>query len=147
MTDHTQSALVIFRSGKNCAQSVLLAFTEDLEFDNDFALAISSGFGGGMGRLQETCGAATGAFMVLGIYNSRKFADIDSRKDHTYAMIQEFNKRFIAIHKTNNCRLLLGVDLITEEGRQLMKDRNLSEQVCEKCVSDAVNILRDLMKK
>jgi C_GCAxxG_C_C family probable redox protein len=100
-----------------------------------------------MGRLQETCGAATGAFMVLGIFSSLKYVDNDSRKDHTYAMIQEFNKRFVAIHKTNNCGLLLGVDLKTEEGRQEMKDKNLSEMVCAKCVSDAVNILEDLMTK
>lgn len=146
MTDLSHKALTSFRSGKNCAQAVLAAYSEDLEFDADFALAISSGFGAGMGRLQETCGAATGAFMVLGIYNSRKYTENESRRVQTISMIQEFNKRFVAIHKTNNCGLLLGVDLKTEEGRQEMKDKNLSELVCEKCVSDAVIILEDLIK-
>jgi C_GCAxxG_C_C family probable redox protein len=146
MPDNTQKALAIFRSGKNCAQAVLTAFSEELEFDNDFALALSSGFGGGMGRLQETCGAATGAFMVLGIYNSRKYADNNERKEHTYAMIQEFNKQFVAIHKTSNCRLLLGIDLKTDEGQQMMRDKNLSELVCEKCVSDSVKILEEFIK-
>jgi C_GCAxxG_C_C family probable redox protein len=146
MPEYVQNALSSFRSGMNCAQAVLTAFSEDLEFDVNSALAVSAGFGGGMGRLQETCGAATGAFMVLGIYNSRKFISNSDRKEHTYVMIQEFNARFTAIHKTNNCRLLLGTDLISAEGRQRMLDKNLAELVCEKCVSDAVVILQDLMK-
>ena len=146
MDNPHQKALAIFRSGANCAQSVLTAFPEVTKFDNDQALAISSGFGGGMGQLQETCGAATGAFMVIGINNSRKYTDVDERKNKTNTMIQEFNQRFTALHKTTNCRLLLGVDLKTEEGRQMMQDKNLSELVCSKCVSDSVKILSELMK-
>jgi len=99
-----------------------------------------------MGRLQETCGAVTGAFMVLGIYASRKYSDKVERKDHTYALIQDFNKRFSAIHNTTNCRLILGIDLKTPEGRQQMTGQNLSETVCEKCVSDSVKILEELIK-
>jgi C_GCAxxG_C_C family probable redox protein len=146
MTDKNQKALTIFRSGMNCAQAVLTAFSDVTKFDNDQASAISSGFGGGMGRLQETCGAATGAFMVIGINNSRRYADIDERKNKSNTMIQEFSKRFIAIHKTTNCRLLLGVDLKSEEGRQIMQQDNLSESICEKCISDSVDILQELIK-
>jgi C_GCAxxG_C_C family probable redox protein len=146
MSNQIQKAISIFRSGRNCAQAVLTAFSDDLNFDNDFATEISSGFGGGMGRLQEICGAVTGAFMVLGIYNSRKYTDKDEIRDHTYAMIQEFNKQFSAIHHTNNCRLLLGLDLKTNEGRQTMLEQNLSESVCEKCVADSVRILEGLME-
>jgi len=146
MTDHSQKALSIFRSGMNCSQAVLTAFAEDFKFDDNFASEISSGFGGGMGRLQETCGAVTGAFMVLGIYASRKYSDKVERKDHTYALIQDFNKRFSAIHNTTNCRLILGIDLKTPEGRQQMTGQNLSETVCEKCVSDSVKILEELIK-
>ena len=145
-TDKSQKAITNFRSGNNCAQAVLTAFSEELEFDNDFASAISCGFGGGMGQLQETCGAATGAFMVLGIYNSRNFADNDNRKDHTNAMIQEFNKRFTGIHKTTSCRLLLGIDMKTVEGRQTMYENELSEFVCEKCISDSIKIIEALIK-
>jgi C_GCAxxG_C_C family probable redox protein len=146
MSRQIQKAISIFRSGRNCAQAVLTAFSDDLNFDNDFATEISSGFGGGMGRLQEICGAVTGAFMVLGIYNSRKYSNKDEIRDHTYAMIQEFNKQFNTIHDTINCRLLLGLDLKTAEGRQTMAEQNLSELVCEKCVIDSVRILEGLME-
>ncbi len=56
-----QYAVQLFQSGLNCAQRVLISFSEKLNFDKKLATAISLGFGGGMGRLQETCGAVTGA--------------------------------------------------------------------------------------
>jgi C_GCAxxG_C_C family probable redox protein len=146
MTDNNQKALSLFRSGMNCAQAVLTAFSDVTKFDNDQALAISSGFGGGMGRLQETCGAVTGAFMVIGIKNNCKYADVDERKNKTNTMIQEFSRRFTALNKTTNCRQLLGIDLKTEEGRQIMHDNNLSDIVCAKCIADSVIILEELIK-
>lgn len=66
-----EKAIVSFKAGLNCAQAVLTAYADDLSFDNNLALSVSCGFGGGMGRLQQTCGAVTGSFMVLGIYNCR----------------------------------------------------------------------------
>jgi len=146
MTNHCQNAITIFRTGMNCAQAVLTTFSKELNFDIESAAEISSGFGGGMGRLQETCGAVTGAFMVLGIYTSRKYSDTAQRKENLYTLIQEFNSRFSAIHKTTNCRLLLGIDLKTPEGRRVMSAQNLSEHVCEKCITDSVLILEELIK-
>jgi C_GCAxxG_C_C family probable redox protein len=144
MTDKTQKALGTFRSGMNCAQAVLSSFSGDLEFDHECAMALSSGFGGGMGRLQETCGAVTGAFMVLGTNNTRKYTAGEERKNRTNETIQEFNRQFTALHKTTNCGLLLDVDLKTPEGRQRMQQDNLSESICEKCIADAVRILEKL---
>jgi C_GCAxxG_C_C family probable redox protein len=85
-----EKAIDSFRSGLNCAQSVLTAYSDELGFDKDLALAIACGFGAGMGRLQETCGAVTGSFMVLSIYNSMRFTDIRNKKEETYFMIQKF---------------------------------------------------------
>lgn len=60
-------ALSYFDEGYACSQSVLLAFTERFELDERTAKLISSTFGGGIGRLRQTCGAVTGGFMVLGM--------------------------------------------------------------------------------
>ena len=146
MAHYNHRALDCFNSGMNCAQAVLAAFSDDLNFDNLLAMQISSGFGGGMGRLQGTCGAVTGAFMVLGIYTSGKYSDIDERKDLLNVYIQELNARFTAIHSTSNCAKLLGIDLKTPEGRQTMQDQNLSQRICCKCISDSVDILADIIK-
>jgi C_GCAxxG_C_C family probable redox protein len=146
MISSTDKAITNFRSGLNCAQSVLTAYTDDMHVDNNLAISIACGFGGGMGRLQETCGAVTGAFMVMGIYNCKKYSDNKDRKEKTYTMVQEFSMRFKEIHGTLDCKTLLKCDLKTEEGHQYMKDNRLSEVVCEKCIADSIRILDDLIK-
>lgn len=82
MTKHIEEeAILSFKSGLNCAQAVLTAYSEEMNFDKKLALSISCGFGGGMGRLQETCGAVTGSYMVLGVYNCKKVTDNQDRKE------------------------------------------------------------------
>ena len=56
-----------FSEGFSCSQSVLAAFAPELGLDADAALRVSAAFGGGMGRTGGTCGAVTGALMVLGL--------------------------------------------------------------------------------
>lgn len=72
MKTKAEKAIAYFNSGLNCAQSVFTAYAEEFNIDPELAISISCGFGGGMGRLQETCGAVTGAFMVLGMHNCQK---------------------------------------------------------------------------
>jgi len=54
-----------FNNGYNCAQSVLTPFANQMGIDVSSTMKLASGFGAGMGRLQETCGAVTGAYMVI----------------------------------------------------------------------------------
>ena len=141
MKSNEEKAIQSFQSGLNCAQAVLTAYSDQMGFDNKLALSLSCGFGGGMGRLQGKCGAATWAFMVLGIYNCQKYADNKERKNETYSMIQRFNNEFISIHGTSDCKSLLKCDLKTDEGQRFLKENRLSETVCEKCITDAIKIV------
>ncbi|MEI7828561.1 MAG: C-GCAxxG-C-C family protein [Prolixibacteraceae bacterium] len=145
METKTEKAISSFKAGYNCAQSVVLAFKDDLGFDENQALSMSVGFGGGMGRLQEKCGAVTGAFMVIGLYASQMQKDNISRKNHSYAMIQEFDQRFKSLHHTTQCNELLKCDLKTEEGHVFAVENQLFEKICQKCISDAIGIVDDLV--
>ncbi len=87
-----------FNSDLNCAQSVITTFAKDLHLDYDLAKSISCGFGGGMGRLQQTCGAVTGAFMLLGLFNSQKHPSNKDAKNYTYEMIQTYKNKFLSLH-------------------------------------------------
>ncbi|HPP50955.1 MAG TPA: C-GCAxxG-C-C family protein, partial [Spirochaetota bacterium] len=62
----SQVAIAKFTKDYNCAQSVLFSFCDYLNCDKDVALKISCGFGAGMGRKEEVCGAVTGGIMVIG---------------------------------------------------------------------------------
>ena len=140
-----ETAVQAHRSGLNCAQAVVTTYSEKLNFDANLALSLSCGFGGGMGRLQETCGAVTGSFMVLGIYNSKKYTDNKERKDKTYAMVRKFSDKFKLIHHSTDCSTLLNCDLKTPEGQQFYNDHNLDELVCNKCIGDSVRIIEELI--
>jgi C_GCAxxG_C_C family probable redox protein len=145
MEDKVDKAINLFKSGYNCAQSVVVTFKDDLGFDENQALSISVGFGGGMGRLQEKCGAVTGAFMVIGMYTSQKYKDNISRKNHSYAMIQQFDQRFKSIHHSTQCNELLKCDLRSEEGHVYAVENQLFEKICQKCIADAVVIVEELV--
>jgi C_GCAxxG_C_C family probable redox protein len=147
MKSKQDKAISSFRSGLNCAQSVVTAYSDSLNFDKNLALGISCGFGGGMGRLQETCGAATGSFMVLGIYNCNLYADNKERKEKTYAMVQKFSKEFKDIHGVMDCKSLLNCDLKTEDGHRFAVENKLFDTICEKCITDSIGIIDGLIEK
>ncbi len=67
MEDRIQKAVELFRSGYNCSQSVVAAFADMYGFTQEQALRMSASFGGGIGRMRETCGAACGMFLLAGL--------------------------------------------------------------------------------
>lgn len=146
METKEEKAIRTFRSGLNCAQAVLTCYSDIFEFDFDFALNISAGFGGGMGRLQETCGAVTGSYMVMGIVNGKKYSDNATKKEVTYKMIQSFSEKFTSFNGSTDCRSLLKCDLRTEEGHRYAVENNLFGTTCEKCILDSVRILDEILE-
>lgn len=140
-------ALQSFHAGFNCAQSVLKAFSRDLELDEMQALNMSSGFGAGMGRLQKTCGALTGAYMVIGLHNSVAIQIQENRFNMSSMMIQDFESQFIKKHGTSSCGELIKCDLNSTEGQRKFKEENIKEVICGKCVSNAVALLEEILIK
>jgi C_GCAxxG_C_C family probable redox protein len=140
-----QRAEELFRQGYNCAQAVVFAFADRQGGDADTALRVASGFGGGIGHRQETCGAVTGAVMVLGSRHGRALDEPKARTDDTYARVQEFMRRFEACHGTCVCRDLLGgCDFNTEAGEREFKERGYREARCAVFIRDAVRIVEEL---
>jgi len=124
----------------NCAQSVLLSHAEELKLDKTTALRIALGFGGGM-AMAETCGAVTGAYMVLGMKANFKEKTIQEIKAETKVAVKKFNELFIAKHGSLTCKKLLGVDISTPEGSTEANARNLFNTLCAELVGSAAEIL------
>lgn len=57
MSEKAQRAKALFLEGYNCAQAVAGAFAPEMGLSVDAAARLASGFGGGMGRMREVCGA------------------------------------------------------------------------------------------
>ena len=84
--------------------------------DRETALKIAGGFGGGMGRMAGTCGAVTGAFMVIGLVHSMTKKGDLQQKELSYEYIRKFAEKFRERNGTLVCRELMGVDVSTPEG-------------------------------
>ncbi len=124
----------------NCAQSVLLSFADELKLDEMTALKISAGFGGGMGKA-ETCGAVTGAYMVLGMKIQEEGKTIQEIKDETKAAVKKFNEIFAARHGSLKCKKLLGVNISTPEGSAEANESKLFDTICPHLVASSAEII------
>jgi len=138
-------ALNRFRSDYNCSQSVLSSLAGELRLDVSLLEKVSSGFGGGMGHMQETCGAVTGSFMAISLYCGNKYDDNHRRTAEAYGMIKKFDAAFKDLHGSTVCRDLIKYELDSGDEHQKLVDNNVFELVCEKCIADSIDILSRLL--
>ena len=128
--------------GYNCAQAIFYAHCEDLQFEKDLALKIASGFGAGMGRKGEVCGAVSGGIIVIGFKYGSAEKNNRSAKEETYTKTRELMDQFQKRHGTYICRdLLKGCDLMTKKGYKDFKKNDLFNRTCKPCVESVVEIL------
>jgi len=147
MKSRAEQAVECFKDGFNCAQAVFTAFTEESGITRNEALKISCGFGAGMGRRQETCGAVSGAILAIGARHGKTDRADDAATETTYRLVREASMQFAARHGTTQCKGLIGCDLQQEEGRKIFKEKNMKESRCTKYVHDAAEIAEALLAK
>jgi C_GCAxxG_C_C family probable redox protein len=144
MTKADQAA-ALFKEGYSCSQAVCAAFAPTWGLDRESALKVAGGFGGGLGRMGEACGAFTGALMALGLRYASTNPEDKQAKEHVYGLARELAERFQARNDgCIKCRHLLGVDISTPDGLQAAREQGLFEKVCPKFVRDAAEILDQL---
>ncbi len=135
-----EKAISYFREGYNCSQAVLMACAGESEA----MVKAAASFGGGMGRLQKTCGAVTGAYIWFGINYGTSGLPQENDKMQVYERVKRFDKAFVERNGTDLCSELLGEDLNTPEGKSRIKERDLHASVCEKCITDAIEIIEEI---
>jgi C_GCAxxG_C_C family probable redox protein len=141
--NRVQEAVSVFQSGFNCAQAIVRIYGPEYGLSALDALKVSCGFGGGM-RRGGTCGAVTGALMVVGLrYGPEEVSDT-SAKDEVYSKVTDFCRRFEARCDSIICRELLGCDISTKEGMKKARKNNLFKTICPKMVETAAEILEEM---
>ena len=123
----------------NCAQTVFSLFAPELGIDEKTALKIASGFGGGM-ACAETCGAVTGAYMVIGMKHGHATSNPND-KAKTKLLIQKFNEEFKVKHGTLICKKLTGFDISTPEGSTAAHEEGVFDNKCPVFIKTACTIL------
>ncbi|MBO4677088.1 MAG: C_GCAxxG_C_C family protein [Oscillospiraceae bacterium] len=133
----------LFDQGFDCAQTVFSAFAEELDLDEETALKIASGFGGGM-HLGDMCGCVTGGLMVLGLkYGWSEEGDAVG-KDLMNRKAQEYERRFRERLGGLRCRELLEADVSTSEGKMLAAERIPDR--CPGFAAAATEILEEMLE-
>ena len=138
-------ALASFKDGFSCSQAVVSSFSEDFGLDKETARKISCGFGAGIARSGNICGAVAGAILIIGLKYGKGTQGDDAAKEKTYTLVQEFLRKFRAKNGSINCTELLGYDLRDPKQR---KQAHVSEAVATKCpefTRDAVVILEKIL--
>ncbi len=143
-----EKAVELFKSGYNCAQSVVAAFAEQYGFTREQALRMSASFGGGIGRMRLTCGAACGLFLLAGLEKGSIDAKDREGKAANYALVQALAAEFRKRNGSLTCAELLGLQ--HAEGSSQPDERTehyYTKRPCAKIVEDAARIWTTYLDK
>jgi C_GCAxxG_C_C family probable redox protein len=145
INDAVARSMQDYEAGYNCAETVLLAVCRAAGRDDPCIPRVATGFGGGMGRQGEACGALTGAVMAIGLLFGRDQADDQAARLSAYTKTEVFIDQFRERNGRVNCRDLTGVDMRTEEGRAEYHARSVRETTCTPLIAGAVRSLLELL--
>ena len=120
-------AQTLFRMGYNCSQAVFASCADLYDItDKELALRLSSSFGGGIGRMGKTCGAACGMFMLEGLRSGSAIAGDRQGKMANYAHVQQLAGIFRGKFGSTTCATLLAskkapcIDMVAEAVRIIL---------------------------
>ncbi len=146
MNTPAPSALHYFHQGYSCAQSVLAPFAAELGLTEEQALRLAAGFGAGIGRMRETCGAFCGLTFVAGHCCGNLHGDA-AEKERIFALVREQADLFRAEFGSLRCRDLLHLDEQIQEGAR-PGERTAAyyaARPCERCVTFCEGLARKLL--
>lgn len=151
MTDKEERiarAVALFKQGYNCSQSVVAAFADLYGFSEEQALRMAASFGGGIGRMRQTCGAACGMFLLAGLETGAVRGDDREGKAANYALVQELAEEFRRRNGSLICAELLG--LKQPEGSSQPEARTeqyYAKRPCVQMVEEAARIWAEYLTR
>lgn len=133
-----QHAKQLFANGYNCAQAVVAAYADLYGLTQEQALLISASFGGGIGRMRLTCGAACGMFILAGLQTATTDPKNTAAKKHNYDVVQQLARQFQNQNGSLTCSQLL----------KLQTNQNTThKQPCIKMVESAAKIFAQYLQE
>lgn len=147
--DRIEKAVSLFKKGYNCSQAVVAAFADLYGFTEDQALKMAASFGGGIGRMRQTCGAACGMFMLVGLDCGETDAENREGKGHNYKMVQALAERFREENGSLVCAELLGLSSNADSSPnpEERTEKYYKKRPCVMMVETAARIFADYLAK
>ncbi len=139
----------LFKEGYTCSQAVVLAFKDLLNVDEITLTKLSLPFGGGLGRLRLTCGAASGMAIVIGLLFSSEENNPENKKD-VYQITQKLLNKFKEINGSLICKeLLTNASLNVEVGKnpEARTNEYYKKRPCDEIVYVAARIIEEYLEE
>lgn len=119
--------------GYNCAQAVACTYCDLVGVDEETMFKMTEALGLGMGGMEGTCGAITGACVLAGMKNSTGNLEKPNSKGASYKLSRQIVEEFKNQNGATQCRELKGVDT----GKVL--------RACPDCIRDAARIAENVL--
>lgn len=141
--NRVEKAKELFKSGYNCSQSVVGAYSDLFGMDSVTAMRFAEGFGGGMGRMRSTCGAVTAMFMLVGLKMSKGEAKDTETRTKIYETVREMAAEFENMNGSIICADLLGVNRPSDDSAkpEERSKQYYKKRPCVDCVGDCAEII------
>ena len=142
MEERIEKAIELFKEEYNCSQSVVAAFADMYGLTPEQALKVSASFGGGIGRMRQTCGAACGLFMLAGLETGCTEGKNREGKEANYKVVQELAEEFRKRNGSLICAELLGLSKTapTPATPEARTAEYYKKRPCVKMVEEAARI-------
>ena len=149
MSQRVERAVELFKEGFNCSQSVFAAFAGEFGMDEETALKVSAGLGGGVGRAREVCGAVSGAAMLVGFEHGATSGDDAEAKKHCYEVVQQIIAEFRKDNPSIVCRELLALseEENTNPTPEARTETYYKKRPCVQIVEDAARAVEKILFK
>ena len=134
-----------FMSRFTCSSAVFSAFSGELGLDPETAKKIGCGFGAGVSKTGNMCGAVSGAIMVIGLKYGKTLAADEAATEKTRALVRQFIEEFTEKNGSVNCTELLGHDLSDPDDYDRAKASGIFMAECPAFVRDAAEILERIL--
>lgn len=147
--ERVAKAVALFKEGYNCSQSVVAAFADLYEYSEEQAFRMAASFGGGIGRMRQTCGAACGMFLLVGLDCGAVDGADRMGKSRNYAKVQELAKKFETVNGSLICAELLGLKPKTPVVAQAeaRTAEYYAKRPCAKMVETAARLFADYLSE
>ena len=149
MEDRIQKAVELFKQGYNCSQSDCTAFADMYGYTQEQALKMSASFGGGIGRMRMTCGAACGMFILAGLESGCIEGADKEGKEANYRIVQQLADEFVRRNGSLICAELLGLAKKKHDDPvpEVRTEEYYKKRPCIKTVEEAARIWSEFLEK
>jgi C_GCAxxG_C_C family probable redox protein len=149
LEDRIQRAVELFMQGYGCCQSVVCAFSDLYGLDEEMALRISAGFGGGVGRMRLMCGTCSALVILAGLEKGQTRGEDREGKAACYQLVRELLETFRQRNGSINCAELLQMSGLKAETNTSQPDERNAEyyrvRPCARKVESAARVFAEYL--